>query len=61
MPRKYTHPDQSVNQEFDEIYNKTDLLIVSEEQPKVPRLGMIWIKPSTNTINIYNGKIWNAH
>jgi len=61
MSKKYNHEDKNVNGEFDEVYKKTDLSRVDEEQPQNPRVGMQWYQPSTDTLKIYNGTAWFTH
>jgi len=60
MPKKFNHQNQELNSEFDELWKKADLYIVSETTPEAPRSGMQWYKPSTDELKIYNGT-WNSH
>jgi hypothetical protein len=60
MPLKNNHSDPATQKEFIEVWKKADLYIVSETEPKNPKSGTMWYKPSTNDLKIFNGA-WNSH
>ena len=55
MPKSNNFKDAQLNDEFDNIYQKLDLYVVSQTQPTNPKVGMMWFSPSAGTLKIWDG------
>lgn len=56
MPKKNNFADPTLNAEFDSIYQKIDLDVISPTQPSNPKMGMRWFNPSNGILYIWDGK-----
>jgi hypothetical protein len=53
MPKIHEHGDVNLDSEFDSLYQKLDLYIVSVTTPNQPRTGMQWFNPDTGKLQIF--------